>query len=106
MGWVRSQFLEHHYTARLDAPPHEKLESYARYVLDEVARTRLDDVDDETETARNACESAAIAMLEFSSRSRPRRARYATPRKSATAPLSTSTRGRQAEIRARYGRPT
>ena len=100
MGWVRSQFEANHEAARLEAPPRGKLEEYARRILSETERHQLDD-DDELQTARDAMAAAAVALLEFAGRGRPRKARYAS---SAPKPSRTSVRDRTAAIRARYGR--
>jgi len=102
-GWVRSQFEHHHAAAGLDAPPlRGGLEEYSRYVLTETGRRQIDG-DIEGVAAREAMCAAAAALLEYASRGRPRRARYA-PAASVPKPSTTSIRNRTIAIRDRYRR--
>lgn len=98
-GWVRSQFEANHAAAELDAPPSGNLEEYSRYVLAETGRRQIDGGAD-VMAAREAMSSAAAALLEYASRGRPRRARYAPVPK----PSTTSIRNRTIAIRDRYRR--
>jgi hypothetical protein len=101
-GWVRAQFETFFHAAELDAPPSGKLEEYSHYVLAETARHQTDE-DAEVKAARDAMSSAAASLLEYASRDRPRRSRYA-PASSAPKPSTTSVRNRTIAIRSRYGR--
>jgi hypothetical protein len=101
-GWVRGQFEQHHTATGLDAPPRGRLEEYSQHVLAECGRPQMDDVSEVT-AAREAMCSAAGALLEFASRDRPRRTRYA-PAASVPKPSTTSIRNRTIAIRDRYRR--
>lgn len=98
-GWVRGQFEDNYIAAHLDAPPNGKLEAYAQYVLTQSARHQSED-DDVIQSAREAMFTAAVALLEFAGRGRPRKPRYAS---SAPKASTSSIRNRTAAIRARYG---